>query len=494
MKQNDLPIIGIVGRPNTGKSSLFNRLTRKGISIVHSEPGVTRDRITAPMEHEGRKAMLVDTGGVGMVSPAEDVNADIDSLIREQVDSVLREAAVLIWVVDCQDGVTALDEKMAELLWPYRERVVVAANKADNIHLGDIGHGEFAVFGFEDLFAISCSHSSGLYEMLDAVFEKVPDGHVSAGETPRESRLHLAVVGRPNAGKSALINTLFGRDRVMVSDTPGTTRDAVEVPLDLQNGDESIPAVLIDTGGFRARRKVKTPVDHYSVIRAKRAVERADAVVLMIDATDPGTAQDRRIAHIVQDAMKPCVILANKWDLMEGWMPEKDGRRLVHSLLPFMKYCPCHCVSALTGYNLEVLVPALQTIREQLQQHIPTGVINRFFGDLVAATPPPSGGGRQGKVYYATMVGERPPHFRLFVNQPSLFTRNYLQYMRNAVREAFYPQSGIPINIEPVPRHRSVTELHGGRRAAAAGSVQKKRKFKGKTGPGPRRRPRRRKP
>ncbi len=490
-----LPLVGLVGRPNTGKSSLFNRIAGKRISIVHGEPGVTRDRVTAPVHHDGRQCLLVDTGGLAFASDQSD-EAVLHQTIREQINAVIQEAGVLIWVVDAQEGATPLDKEMAELLYPYSERVVIAANKCDNAELENHAYGDFAVFGFSEVIPVSSSHSRGIDDLLDETFARLPrraaEEHPEAGLSV-PGRLRLAVAGRPNVGKSAVINTLFGDDRVVVSDMPGTTRDAVELPLDIECEDETVPVTLVDTSGFRARKKLDTPVEHFSVRRAERSIENCDVALLVLDAMSPATAQDRRIAHIIQKHKKPCIIVGNKWDLIEDRMPGEEFCQLIDALLPFMAHCPVLPVSALTGENLEGIPEVVLDIREELNTTIPTGVLNRFLSDLVQTTPPGvhKGIGVAPKIYYATMVQNAPPTFKFFVNKKEAFSKNYLQFLRNQLRAAFFPYGGLPIELVLVGHHRAPTELSGSRAAVAGAEgeasfekgkrAKKKRKRSGKS-------------
>jgi len=466
MPETDLPIIAIVGRPNVGKSALFNRIVGRRIAIVHEESGVTRDRIAAPGSHGGRHFLVVDTGGLGVLVKQKKVHV-FDGLIRSQVASVIEEAAAIVWVVDCQDGASPLDFEMAELLRESTQRTIVAVNKADNAGLRDAGLAEFAPLGFPQLLPISCTQNTGVDELLDACVPLLPDAPAPAAEGPG---LRLAVVGRPNVGKSSLVNRLLGEERVIVSEIPGTTRDAVDVPFRIMDGDEEVPATLIDTAGLRRRRRVDSAVEFFSVTRAEKAIRRSDVTLLVLDAMTPGTAQDRRIARLITEARKPCILVVNKWDLVSGGLKQRDLERLLRDFVPFMDYAPIVFVCALSGYNMSVLIEGLLRLREQMQVMIPTAVLNRFLQDIVARTPPPSGA-KPVKIFYATMTGNRPPRFLLFVNDKRICPGNYLQFLENRLRKAFFPGVGLPVWVQ-LRQRRQAKERTDGTRQAIGGVMR----------------------
>lgn len=467
MSTSNLPTIAIVGRPNVGKSALFNRIVGRRISIVHEQSGVTRDRIAARASHGHSHFLLVDTGGLGV--PVKELRrVDLfGAFIRDQVVAVAGEADVIILVTDVQDGLTPLDAEVADFLRSAGNRVIVAANKADNEQLREAADAEFAALGFAAPMPISCLHRRGIDELLDACVASLP----VAPEPDDKPELRLAVVGRPNVGKSSLVNRLLGEERVMVSEIPGTTRDAVDVPFQLRGDDEIVPVSLIDTAGLRRKRRVDTPVEFFSVARAEAAIRRCDIVLFMMEATAPATAQDRRIAKLIGEHRKPCIMLANKWDLMSGKMKQRELEAEFRHGLPFMQHAPLECVCAVSGYNVGKIIPRLFALREQMQVMIPTAVVNRFTQDTVARTPPGTSDGKTFKILYGTMAGNPPPHFILFVNHKSSCPANYLQFLENQIRKAFFPEAGLPIWLELRDR-RPLKDKGDGSRQAIAGVMR----------------------
>jgi GTP-binding protein len=405
---------------------------------------------------------VVDTGGLGVGVREKRVDL-FDGLIREQVARIVHDADAIVWVVDCQDGLTPQDEEVADLLREAGKPVAVAANKADNPSLRDVATAHFAATGFDAILPTSCTQNTGIGDLLTEVLQHLPP---AAGLPERaDSRLKVAVVGRPNVGKSSLVNRLFGSERVIVSDIAGTTRDAIDVPVDIDDGDETVPMTLIDTAGLRRRRQVDSVVEFFSVARAEKAIRRSDVVLFVTDAMEPGTAQDRRIARMVVDAGKPCIMLVNKWDLVSGRMKQKELAALIRNQLSFMQHAPMHFICATSGYNVDGILEHLLQVREQMQVKVPTSVLNQFLQDTLARTPPHSVGTRRLKVFYGTMVSTPPPKFVLFVNSRNACPANYLQFLENQLREAFFPQAGLPIRIELRERHSS--EQTGARKAAA---------------------------
>jgi GTP-binding protein len=464
-----VPIVAIVGRPNVGKSALFNCIVGRRIAIVHEESGVTRDRIMAPGQHGDRHFTLVDTGGLGVGLRETRHVGVFDGLIRDQVAKIVEEATALIWVVDCQTGVTAQDEEVATLLRSSQRPVVLAANKADNDALASGAVAEFSRLGFGAIVPTSCTHRRGIGELLDGVAEHLPQ--VEAGTEPRPA-MKLAVVGRPNVGKSSLVNRIFGADRVIVSEIAGTTRDAIDVPITVRDSDADVPMVLIDTAGLRRRRQIDTVVDLFSMMRTEQAIRRSDAVLMLLDATEPGTSQDRHIARLILDAGKPCVLLANKWDLTSGsGMKQRDLEALVYDRLPFMKHAPLQAVCALSGYNVSRIFDHVLYLREQMRVMVPTSVFNQFLQDTLARNPPPAATTRRFKVFYGTMTGNPPPQFRLFANDREACPAHYLQFLENQIRETFFPQTGLPVRIEIREREDKAPD-DGARRAAAGAQRQ----------------------
>jgi len=472
----ELPIIVIVGRPNVGKSALFNSILRKRVSIVHEQSGVTRDRVVAPGEFHGRRFLLVDTGGLGVHHKEKTVDV-FDGMIREQVAEVVEEAAVLIWVVNIQDGITPQDQEVADFLRKSGKPVVIAANKGDNVNARADAVGLFAALGYEDIIPTSCTHSIGMSDLMERVLELVP---ASAGDVEAETAeasappMRVAVVGRPNVGKSSLVNYLLGEQRVMVSDIPGTTRDAVDIPVTLECDGIELPVTLIDTAGMRRQKQIDTVVEFFSLSRTNNAIKRADLVLFMIDATDPCTTQDRRIGHVVVEERKPCIILANKWDLAERGSKEQEVVARIRAEMPFMNHAPVLLLSVLKGFNVNKISHRLLHVREQMGVTVPTAVFNQFLQDTLARTPPPSTGTKRFKIFYGVMRSCPPPKFILFVNKRSLCPRNYSQFLENQIREAFYPEAGLPIILELRERESPQGEKASGIRQAAAGAKRRR--------------------
>jgi len=466
MTRTSLPVVAIIGRPNVGKSALFNVAAGRRIAIVHEESGVTRDRIMPRTPRFGPPFLLVDTGGLGVFEKETHVG-QFDELVRRHVLELIREADRLIWVVDAQTGAAPLDREIAALLHRAGCPVTVAINKADNDQLGTLGMGEFVQFGFPALFPISCTHKRGVHDLFTACVRDLPRCPIE--EVPVD--LRLAVIGRPNVGKSSIINRLLGEERVLVTDVPGTTRDAVDIPFAITDGENRIPAVLVDTAGLRKKRQVNTAVELFSVMRARNAVKRSDAVCLVIEAPESATALDRRIARLIAEAGKPCLILANKWDLCTGeGRSETEFREELRNRLAFMGYAPVLCVSAQTGYSVELLLDRIAALHRRMQDRIPTAVLNRFLSDVVERTPPTSkGGGKTFRIFYAAMTDSRPPRFLLFVNDPKLCPTGYRQFLQKRIEQAFFPDSGLPAIIRLRPRHAAKHRIPEGRRAAAAG-------------------------
>ncbi len=467
-----LPIVAIVGRPNVGKSSLFNRIAGRRIAIVHEEPGVTRDRIVAPCQAGERHFLLVDTGGLGMF--ADETRTPLfDGLIRTQVDTVLADADRIVWVVDARDGVTPLDRDLAAYLRVSGKTVILVANKADNPTVEQAAGAEFPTLGMGEALPISCTHNRGIGRLVEAVVRGL--NAPSHGPAPRPNDLKLAVVGRPNVGKSSIVNRLVGGQRVLVSETPGTTRDAVDIPVAIVSPDGPMPVTLIDTAGLRQRREVHTAVEMFSVMRAENAIKRCDVALFVLDAGSPATAQDRRIARLIIDHRRPCIIVANKWDLASRETRLADLRDTLRTKMGFLEYPPVLAISALSGYNFKALVASLHALRAQLDVRVPTGLLNQYLRDVFARTPPPSGAGnRFFKFYYATMLSTRPPHLVLVVNHTDLCPPHYLQFLVNRVRDAFYPGLGMPVWIEFKAR-RDPAEHKDGARQAIAGVMRRKR-------------------
>lgn len=453
------PTIAIVGRPNVGKSSLFNAIVGRRISIVHEMPGVTRDRVIAPLARGKRRFRLIDTGGLGMI-PGETRKVDAwDGRIAEQVKVAVEEADVLILVVNTQDGVVSLDEEVARHLRLAGKTVLLAANKCDNPSL-TAQSVEFATLGFSGLFPVSCLHRSGIDPLVDAALKLLPENIGENAESEGTARkFNIAVVGRPNVGKSSLVNALLGEERVMVSDVAGTTRDAIDVDFELKFRGATHPATLVDTAGLRKTAKVDTVVEYFSVMRAKTAIDRADLVLFLVEASPDGvTAQDCRIAAMVRDSGKGCVIVANKFDVYKSSHKVKQLEEEVRYSLSGMSYAPLVFVSARDRWNLDGLLDRVAEVMEQLELKIPTGVLNRVLADAFQGHTPPVVGSAPLKLFYASMISMTPPRIRLFVNNPANCADNYLAFLNRTVRSAF-DLVGLPIEIELRARPKKVMSI-----------------------------------
>ena len=435
IKMNDRPLIAIVGRPNVGKSMLFNKIVGQRLSIVEDTPGVTRDRLYAESEWLGRKFNIVDTGGI---EPSTD--SEILSFMREQAQIAIDSATVTILVTDLRTGVTASDKEIANMLLKSRKPVVLAVNKADSVGPTDPAVYEFYELGLGDPIDISAIHGHNVDTLLDACFEYFPQ-ETEDGED--EDRIKVAVIGKPNVGKSSLINCILGEKRVIVSDVAGTTRDAVDTEFDNDSG----KYVFIDTAGIRRHSKVEERIEKFSVMRAKLAVERADVCLIMIDARDGVTEQDTKIAGLAHEAGKASIIAVNKWDLVDketGTM-EKMRKDIMRDL-SFMSYAPVIFISALTGQRTNRLFDLINFVNDQNSMRITTGLLNNVLSDAQARVQPPTDKGRRLKIYYMTQTGIKPPNFVIFCNSRELFHFSYQRYIENQIRSVFGLE-GTPIRM-----------------------------------------------
>ncbi|HEY3315150.1 MAG TPA: ribosome biogenesis GTPase Der [Bacillota bacterium] len=432
------PVVAIVGRPNVGKSALFNRLLQQRLAIVESEPGVTRDRIYATAEWSGRGFTLVDTGGI-------EVTADhgIHDLTRRQAQLAIQEADVVLMVVNGREGLLPADQEVAEELRRAGPRqVIVVVNKVDDpAQMKNLYEFYGLGLGLGDPMAVSAAHGLGIGDLLDRILTLLPEGEAEAGD---ESVNRVAVVGRPNVGKSSLVNAILGEERVIVSDIPGTTRDAIDVGV-VRGGSRYI---FIDTAGMRRKGRIEHPVERYGVIRALRAVDRADVALILIDAVEGLTEQDKKIAGYVFEAGRASIVVINKWDLFEDKSDEGvkafvDGVRWG---LPFMSYSPILMISARTGQRVPKILETVDRVAGEYSRKIPTPDLNRLLRDAVTVSPPPAERGKRLKIYYATQGGTRPPTFLLFVNDPDLLYYTYRRYLENRLREA-YGFDGTPIRL-----------------------------------------------
>lgn len=429
------PLVAIVGRPNVGKSMLFNRLVGQRLSIVEDTPGVTRDRLYAEAEWCGRKFNIVDTGGI---EPATD--SEILLFMREQAQIAINAADVIVLVTDIRTGVTAADKDVANMLLRSKKPVVLAVNKADSTGATDPAIYEFYALGLGDPIAVSAVHGHGTGDLLDACVAHFPP---QDGEDEEDDSIKVAVIGKPNVGKSSLVNRVLGEKRVIVSDVAGTTRDAVDTALENKYG----KYVFIDTAGIRRKSRVDERVERFSVMRAQLAIERADVCLIMIDARDGVTEQDTKIAGLAHEAGKASIIVVNKWDLVDketGTM-EKMRKDIMRDL-SFMSYAPIIFISALTGQRIDRIFELINFVNDQSNMRITTGMLNNVLADAQARVQPPTDKGRRLKIYYMTQTGIKPPCFVIFCNSRELFHFSYQRYIENQIR-AVFGLEGTPIRI-----------------------------------------------
>ena len=420
------PIVAVVGRPNVGKSTLFNALCGERIAIVEDTPGVTRDRIYAQVEWLDKSFDIIDTGGI-----EPDSGDIILSQMREQAEIAIASADVIIFMTDVRQGLVDADSKVADMLRRSRKPVILVVNKVDNFdkYMPDVY--EFYNLGIGEPHPISAQSKLGLGDMLEAVVENFPED-ADAGE--EDDRAKIAIIGKPNVGKSSLVNFLCGENRTIVSDIAGTTRDAIDQEVTF-NGKEY---VFIDTAGIRRKSRIKEEIERYSIIRALTAVERADVAIIMIDATEGVTEQDAKIAGIAHEAGKGIVIAVNKWDAIE-----KDDKTIykytneLRQVLSFMPYASLMFISAKTGQRVNKMYETIDAVLENTSLRIQTGVLNEILAEAVAMQQPPADRGRRLKIYYMTQVGVKPPTFVIFVNDKKLMHFSYTRYLENRIREAF---------------------------------------------------------
>jgi GTPase len=502
-------LIAIVGRPNVGKSALFNRIAGKRIAIVHDQPGVTRDRVTAEVEWNGRPFTLVDTGGIGLLrrEKASDV---IMKAALEQAELAMESAVAIILVVNVQEGVVPLDKEVAGKLHRSGKPILVAVNKVDT-ERAEKNATEFSELGFEKIFPVSAIHGEGIRNLMDAATAFLPkvEGSEISETLPQEepvqedadsnespspagrgrmmdvstSPLRLAIVGRPNVGKSSIINALTKSERVIVSPIPGTTRDAIDVPFEVVTDGVRQQYVLIDTAGMRKTRRIDDSIEFFSVQRSEDSIERSDIVVLVLDAESGITEQDKKIADRIVENRRACIVVVNKWDLFDQEVREAREKEIVRrknkerregqekemstlmefgqwvqKKLFFLDYAPVIFTSAKSGFHLERLLEAVRYVASQLQQKIPTSILNRTLRDAVERRQPISAAGHRLKFFYATQVRLAPPTFLLFVNRDELFSDQYKKYLAGELRKAF-GYEGCPVVLVPKPRPKSVESV-----------------------------------
>ena len=458
--------VAIVGRPNVGKSALFNRLAGRNIAIVHDQPGVTRDRVSAICKRGAEPFTVWDTGGIGGAGETQLLRE-----VRTAANVAMQEADLILFIVDAQDGLTPIDEELARFLRRSKRPVILVVNKIDHPKHEDLA-AEFSRLGFQSVVTASAAHGRGISSVVEIIEDQLPspavESEVDNPELPlseqsdsnssrSEHFLALAVVGRPNVGKSSLINSILQDRRTIVSDLPGTTRDAVDISYE-RSGEKFM---LIDTAGIRARSKHSSSVEVFSVMRAERTIRRAHLCVLVVDATSGVTSQDKKIAALMQKAHKPSLIVLNKWDLVK---PRRHTKAAIAALIAetrerlfFLLFAPAVIASALTGENIERLFGAIRSIRRAARDHLGTGVLNRLLRAAFAASPPPMVGNKRLKLFYATQAGTNidsplpTPEFILFVNDPKLLSETYARYLEAQIREA-KPFTGLPILLNCRPR------------------------------------------
>jgi GTP-binding protein len=490
-------LIAIVGRPNVGKSALFNRIVGKRIAIVHDQPGVTRDRVTAEAEWNGKSFTLVDTGGIGLLRREKSDDVIIKAAL-EQVELAIEAANAIILVVNVQEGIVPLDREVAGKLHRSGKPILVAVNKVDT-ERAEKGADEFSALGFEKIFPVSAIHGEGIQNLIDAAVGLLPEVEssklkVEGSENSENnaqletsnlqpSTLKLAIVGRPNVGKSSIINALTKSERVIVSPIPGTTRDAIDVPFEVETDGVRQKYILIDTAGMRKSRRVDDSIEFFSVQRSEDSIARSDIVILVLDAEAGIAEQDKKIADSIVENRKACIVVINKWDLFDEEVREareeeivrrKNKKRTegqekemstlaefgawVQKKLFFLDYAPVIFTSAKTNFHLERLLEAVRYVASQLQQKIPTGILNRALHDAVERRQPISSTGQRLKFFYATQVRQAPPTFLLFVNRDELFSEQYKKYLAGELRKAF-GYEGCPIVLAPKARPKTVEPI-----------------------------------
>lgn len=433
-------LVAIIGQPNVGKSTLLNTIVGSNISIVDDEAGVTRDRVYADTNWGGHAMSLIDTGGLDF-----DESSNIYSAhIKEQVDIAIDIADCIVFVTDGKTGMTAGDQDIAKLLRRSKKPVIVAVNKVDNAKTYGENFHEFYSLGFDDTIAVSCTQKTGLGDLLDSVLAKIGKKGGLKEESDAKTPTRIAIIGKPNAGKSSIVNKLLGEKRVMVSEHAGTTRDSIDTPFRFEGKDY----ILTDTAGIRRKRSIQTEtVEHYSVIRALAAIRNSDVCVLVVDATEKLTEQDVRLAGYIDEMGKPSVLCVNKWDLVE-----KDTHTMPAFIkdldrdLAFMPYYKSIFISALTGQRVGEIMKAVEFVIERSQTRITTGTLNSLIQGFVATTPPPFVSGKRAKFMYSTQVSVSPPTFALFVNEREIVPSTYLRYLENCLRKSI-DLTGTPVRL-----------------------------------------------
>ena len=427
------PIVAVVGRPNVGKSTLFNKLCGQRLAIVEDTPGITRDRIFANCEWSGHEFLLVDTGGI-----EPKATEGILAHMREQAQIAIDTADCIIMVVDVRNGLTAADEDVAHMLRRSHKPIILAVNKCDNVGETPMELYEFYNLGFDEVMPISSVHGHGTGDLLDACLQYFPP---EDEEEEEDDAIKVAVIGKPNAGKSSLVNKILGEERVIVSNVAGTTRDAIDSRFTNDKGS----FVFIDTAGMRKKSKIEEDIEKYSVLRATMAIDRADVCLIMIDATEGVTEQDTKVAGMAHEAGKASIIVVNKWDLVEK--DDKTMARMTEEIrrdLAYMTFAPTLFISAKTGQRVDKLFDMIDYVANQAAFRVTTGMLNTVLADAQTRVQPPTDKGRRLKIYYMTQVGVKPPHFVVFCNDRRLFHFSYQRYLENCIRSTFRLE-GTPI-------------------------------------------------
>lgn len=452
------PMVALVGRPNVGKSTLFNRIVGRKLAVVDDRPGTTRDRLHATAEWNGVFFTVVDTGGIEVwpervaegqrpapARPLAEDSAPFIPLIRAQAEQAIAEADAVIFLTDAMAGPTPADREVADILRRSQKPVFLAANKAESPRVREAAV-EFYELGLEEVHPISALHGYGVADLLDRVIQALPTWEAE----PEDESVKLAIVGRPNVGKSSLLNRLLGEERAIVSPVPGTTRDAIDTRMEW----EGTPITLIDTAGLRRRGRVRPGVEQYSVLRALRAIQRADVSLLLVDATEGVTAQDAHVAQFILEERCGVLVLVNKWDAVpKGRGTQREYMAHVREALKFLDYVPVLFISALTGQGVERVIPQALEVHTARYHRIPTGELNRLIREAIARHAPPVKAGKPLKIYYVTQAEVAPPTFVFSVNDPELVHFSYERFLENRIRE-FYPFVGVPLRLVFRPRGR----------------------------------------
>lgn len=463
---SNLPKLAIVGRPNVGKSALFNRICNKRIAIVDDAEGITRDRLYAQSEFFGSFFEVIDTGGINARSQAL-----FNEEIKRQAEIAIEEADFIIMVVDATVGLTDLDSDIALILQRTKKPLVLAVNKVDDISQQYLIH-EFHALGIPRVVPVSAVQAWNIAELLESAFQ----GHSLTKEpVVDDGRVSICIVGRPNVGKSSLVNYLLDENRCVVSPIPGTTRDSVDIPFSF----DGVEYTLIDTAGIRRKQAEHEVVDKFAAIRTERAIERADICILMLDAQEGMTTQEKKIANMIEEAGKGCLLLFNKWDLVKGFRMEHCLKEVVDQV-PFLDHCPKLFISAKTGRNVEKIFTALKEIRSESLKRIGTHQLNKFIEQAMQKNHPPMLKGKRLRIYYMAQVAVQPPKFILFVNSPLLMAETYKKYLYNQFRDA-YGFTGVPLLIHMKGKQKDKSELRQGSRSKAEGAEEGKISHKKKT-------------